>query len=84
MILFLNYVLLCGHIVSWKCNILYSENEPNVGQFPKRSHLIFAKDLMILFAVNMCPDPLEPGGLSLSNSMLCVTVAIVWNNIEYF
>jgi len=39
---------------------------------------------MTFLAVNMCAAPLGPGGLSLSNSKLCVTGAIVWNNIEYF
>jgi len=62
--------------VSWKSNILHSENEPLVGQFPNRSHLILAKDLMTFLAVNMCAASLGPGGLSLSKSMLCVTAAI--------
>jgi len=39
---------------------------------------------MKFLAVNMCAAPLEPGGLSLRNSMLCVTGLIAWNNIEYF
>jgi len=70
------------YIVGWKTNVLYNVNEPIVGQFPNRSHLIFGKkDLMKFFTLNMYVAPLGPGGLSLSNSMLCVAVAIAWNNI---
>ena len=62
--------------------MLYSENLLDSSLLGTTSFL--AKDLMTFLAVNMYAAPLGPGGLSLGNTKLCVTAAIVWNDTEYF